>query len=395
MDRLFVLSRTWGYRDAHGSFRTQVLDGDYINKLGAGFREVTLAMVVVDSSEFEFVGAYRGALARQIRVFALKQTVRGAAMKKFHAQLTNFAAILREIRSSDHVVVFMSSLSAVWAALGARVFGKKLLLYSGNDWAADTSLKFAQAPGPLRWLAATATDRLETLVLRVADVRLVNSPQLFEKCQRLRGSSERVRPVSRFRLTDAFTREDTCRAERLRIVYPAAVIPRKNHATLLHALARLRARGVDAELLLAGAVESEQIKAELSDLTTTLGISEQVRFLGYVAGKEEMLALLRSADVFTLPSLNEGFPRVIWEAMLQSLPCAVSRIPNIVADIGQRDVTLMFDPLDADDMTTALHRIITDGELRRRLIRKGNEYACQIFAESWDEQLSRVLREWV
>ncbi len=395
MVKLFILSRTWGYRDAHGNFRTQALDGNYINKLGACFREVTLAMVVVDPSEFNFVGAYRGALARQIGVFALKQTIRGSAIKKAQAQLTNFAGILREMYSSGHVVVFMSSLSAVLTALGARAFGKKLLVYSGNDWAIDTSLKFARAPPPLRRLATTVTDLLETLVLRVADVRLVNSPQLFEKCQRLRGSSERVQPVSQFRRSDAFFREDTCRTERQLIVYPAAVIPRKNHATLLHALARLRARGVYAEVLLAGSVESEQIKAELSGLAATLGICEQVRFLGYVAGKEEMLALLRSADVFVLPSLNEGFPRVIWEAMLQSLPCAVSRIPNIVTDIGQRDVALMFDPMDANEMAIALHRIITDGDLRRRLIRKGHEYACGVFAETWDEQLSRVMRVWV
>jgi glycosyltransferase involved in cell wall biosynthesis len=289
----------------------------------------------------------------------------------------------------------MSSLSAVWAALGARVFGKKLLVYSGNDWAADTNLKFARAPALLRGLVTAITDCLETMVLRVADFRLVNSPQLSEKCQRLRGPFERVRPVSRFRLSDAFSREDTCRAEMVRIVYPAAVIPRKNHVTLLQALARLRARGVAAELLLAGAVESEQIKVELLGLAATLDVSEQVRFLGYVAGKDEMLALLRGADVFVLPSLNEGFPRVIWEAMLQSLPCAVSSIPNIWADIGHRDVALMFDPLDADDMANALYRIITDGELRRRLIHEGHAYACDVFGESWDQQLARVMLEWV
>lgn len=395
MGRLFVLSRTWGYQDAHGYFRTQALDGNYINTLGVGFPEVTLAMVVVEPSEFGFVGTYRGALFEKVRVFALKQTVRGSATKKFKTQLTNLNAILREIRSSSHVVVFMSSLSAVWASLGARVLGQKLLVYSGNDWSVDTSLKFAGAPGPLRWLAATVTDWLETLVLRVADVRLVNSPQLFKKCQGLRGSSERVRPVSQFRLSDAFSRADTCAHERVRIVYPAAVIPRKNHSTLLHALARLRARGVDAELLLAGAVESKQIRHELSGLSATLGIAEQVRFLGYVAGKDEMMTMLRGADVFVLPSLNEGFPRVIWEAMLQSLPCAVSRIPNIEADIGQRDVALMFDPLDAEDMATVLYRIITDGELRRRLISNGHSYACNVFAESWDEQLGRVLKVWV
>lgn len=395
MAELFVLSRTWGYYDAHGFPRTQAMDGDYINGLSAVFRRTTMAMVIANPAEFDFVSNYRSRLVSSIQVVPLRQTLRGSLLGKLHNQWGNLVVIMREVRSASHVVVFMSSLSAVWAALCARAFGKRLLVYSGNDWAVDTALRFRDAPGWLRGLASLVTDWLETLVLRLAEVRLVNSPQLFDKCRGLGGISERVRPVSRFHLTDAFSREDTCQGQIARIVYPAAIIPRKNHATLLRAIALLRGRGIEAELLLAGAFESEQIRTELFELVNSLGIADHIKFLGYVAGTDEMLSLLRGADVFVLPSLNEGFPRVIWEAMLQSLPCAVSRIPNIVADIGHRDVALMFDPLDAEDIATALQRIICDADLRRRLIRNGHAYACDVFAESCYQQIARVLREWI
>ena len=107
-----------------------------------------------------------------------------------------------------------------------------------------------------------------------------------------------------------------------------------------------------------------------------------------------MIELLRASDICVLPSFNEGFPRVIWEAMLQSLPCAVSRIPNIVADIGQRNIVVMFDPKSSDDMVNAIERIVEDDNLRRRLIASGRDYAEGIFAEGWEEQLVRILREW-
>jgi len=394
MGRLFVLSRTWGYKDHDNVYRTQNMDGDYINALGRSFQTVTLGMVVVDPAKFSFVCSYCGRLFENIRIVPLRQTVKGGFFRKLSAQFHNFVMVAGQVRSANHVVVFMSSVSAVLAALFARTFNKKLMVYSGNDWSVDTALKLQRAPVLARKLAVTITDGLETLVLCLANVRLVNSPQLYDKCSGMTGTSERVRPVSRVRLADVYARDDTCQGKKARILYPAAVIPRKNHATLFQAIALLRSQGTEVELLLAGGVGSDQIMAELEKLAEELCIGECVRFMGYLAGKGEMLDLFRSADILVLPSLNEGFPRVVWEAMLQSLPCAVSRIPNIVADIGGRDVALMFNPLKAEEIADTLYRIISDGKLRRRLILKSRNYACEVFAEGWDEQLSRVLREW-
>lgn len=393
MSSLFIRSRTWVYKDGNGAHRVQAMDGKYMNILSGYFARASVASVFVDQDEFSFVSSYKSVLSNNIDLIPLFQAVQGSYIKRAFAQFRNMIRITLAVQTSSHVVVFMPSISAVWAAIVAFVLRKPILLYSGNDWAADTSIKLRHATEMVRWLGAWLTDRLETLALRLAEVRLVNSPKLFDKCRAMLGVCERVRPVSNFAIGDAYLRTDSCLEPVIRIVYPAAIIPRKNHETLLHAFALLLARGVNAELRLAGASEAELLM-DLRALAEKLGISSRVRFLGYVSDKADMIELLRDSDIFVLPSLNEGFPRAVWEAMLQSLPCAVSRISNVEADLGPRDVAVLFDPLDAAGMADALYRIAADGELRRRLIHDGHAYACEIFAEGWEQQLGRVLKAW-
>lgn len=393
MSGLFIRSRTWVYKDGYGAYRVQAMDCKYINILSSYFARASVASVLVDANDFSFVSSYRATLSNNIDLIPLFQAVQGNYIKRALAQFRNMLRIALAMQTSSHVVVFMASISAVWTVIVAFILRKPILLYSGNDWAADTSIKLRHTTKMLRWIGAWLTDRLETLALRLADVRLVNSPKLFDKCRAMRGVCERVRPVSNFAISDAYLRADSCLGPVIRIVYPAAIIPRKNHETVLRAFALLQKRGLNAELRLPGASDTDLLM-NLRALAEELGISSQVHFLGYFPDKSHMIELLRDSDIFVLPSLNEGFPRVVWEAMLQSLPCAVSRIPNIEADLGARDVAILFDPLNAVDMADALYRIAADGELRRRLIHNAHAYALEIFAEGWEQQLGRVLKAW-
>lgn len=394
MPKLFILSRAWGSYGGDGGVRTQAMDGGYINALSAEFEASTVALVIADAARFAFLQKYRHTLHPAIKIFPLRQSAEGFLLARWWNRARNLVVTLRGMASATHVAVFMSSVAAVAAALAARLLGRRLLVYSGNDWAADTALNLGPRTALVRRVGAWIADGLETWVLRAADIRLVNSSQLYNKCRSMPGRCERVRPVSLFDQRDLNLRDDTCATGAVNIVYPAAIIPRKNHAVVLKALALLLRDGVNAKLLLAGGVGSNGYKETLDDLAEELCVSERVQYLGYLNNKAAMLDLYWRADVFVLASLNEGFPRVVWEAMLQSLPCAISSIPNVVADIGERDVALLFDPGSERALAVALGRIVSDGPLRRELIRRSREYALEVFSEDWKEQLTRVTGAW-
>ncbi|MDX1998031.1 MAG: glycosyltransferase family 4 protein [Thermoanaerobaculia bacterium] len=106
---------------------------------------------------------------------------------------------------------------------------------------------------------------------------------------------------------------------------------RKGVEVLLEALARLEDRGLGVRLLIAGDGEH---RAALEARATALGLDAAVRFLGR-AGAGRVRTLLAGARALVVPSIYEGMPLVVLEAMAAGLPIVASRvsgIPEVVLD---------------------------------------------------------------
>jgi glycosyltransferase involved in cell wall biosynthesis len=94
----------------------------------------------------------------------------------------------------------------------------------------------------------------------------------------------------------------------------------KNYAVLIEALAQLRARGLDAHLLLVG---DGQLRTELEQLAARLCVAEFVSFAGELPDVRPALSVM---DVFTLPSTDETFSNAALEAMAMAKPAILSNV---------------------------------------------------------------------
>jgi glycosyltransferase involved in cell wall biosynthesis len=144
------------------------------------------------------------------------------------------------------------------------------------------------------------------------------------------------------------------------ILCVAHLYPRKDVATLLKAVTRLPN---DVRLRVVG-IGPE--RARLEQLSRDLGLGGRVAFLGHVAF-QSLAAEYRNADVFCLPSRQEGFGIVFLEAMAASLPIVAARaaaVPEIVTD---GECGLLVPPGDAEALAFALDRLLDDPDERRRL----------------------------
>src|SRR4029079_13213441 len=70
-------------------------------------------------------------------------------------------------------------------------------------------------------------------------------------------------------------------------------------------------------------------RAELEARAARLGIAERVRFAGALPAGERVGAGVDAADLFVLPSHQEGLPRAMIEAMARALPCVGSTVGGI------------------------------------------------------------------
>lgn len=119
----------------------------------------------------------------------------------------------------------------------------------------------------------------------------------------------------------------------VRLLLPGTLVKRKGHACAVRALARLVRDGIDATLWLTGEASDEASKEwqeQVRRIAEAEQVPDRVQFLGW---RNDMLRLIREASVVVLPSSDEGFPRVLMEAMVLERPVVttpVGGIPDLV-----------------------------------------------------------------
>jgi glycosyltransferase involved in cell wall biosynthesis len=110
---------------------------------------------------------------------------------------------------------------------------------------------------------------------------------------------------------------------------------------LLEAVARCRRNGLDTRLTLVG---DGQYRAALEARCRVLGIQEQVVFRGQLPFGEAVRGELDRADLFVLPSRQEGLPRALLEAMARGLPAIGSSVGGIPQLLSREDLAPPSDP---------------------------------------------------
>jgi len=193
--------------------------------------------------------------------------------------------------------------------------------------------------------------------------------------------------------TTAFRRRLKISADAIVIGSVGRLAEEKGHAILLSTLAKLAPKFPELRLLFVGDGERRE---ELQNQTRRLGLEAKVSFLGIQRNIPELLSLM---DVFVLPSLTEGFPLALLEAMAAKKPVVASAVGDIPKIIQHGKNGILVEPADANGLANAIARLV---ENKPRAMALGeNAYSCvkekytlyrmlQKYLQVYDEVLSRV-----
>lgn len=135
------------------------------------------------------------------------------------------------------------------------------------------------------------------------------------------------------------------------------IISRKNYKTSIEAIANTN-DGKIHYLICGNGPETENLKG----LTSKLGISNQIHFLGF---RRDIKDLLSASDCFLFSSLQEGLPRSTMEAMAAGLPCVVSDIRGNSDLIDDGNGGYLVKPTEVSEYSKALVKIKEDISLRK------------------------------
>lgn len=179
-------------------------------------------------------------------------------------------------------------------------------------------------------------------------------------------------------------RTATVARQRPVIVHVARFYPEKAHAVIIEAAALLAQRDVDFELRLIG---DGPLRESIEQQVQALGLRDRIHFLGI---RQNISELLRDADLFILPSLREGLPISLLEAMATGLPCIVSKVGEMPGVIRDGSNGLLIEPGASAPLADAIARLCADREQAAALAGEARRTVEQNF--SIDNTTTEYLR---
>jgi glycosyltransferase involved in cell wall biosynthesis len=169
---------------------------------------------------------------------------------------------------------------------------------------------------------------------------------------------------------------------------------RKGHIFLLRALQQLQAAGLETRwrVAIAGGRGGDQ-REPLEAFAREHGFADRLHLLTH---RDDIPNLLAAADVFAMPSLWEGLPLALLEAMLAGKAIVASRISGIPEAVTDEVEGLLCPAGDVEHLAGAARRLLSDPDLRSRLAqaalaRSRREFTVEAMVDAYEARYRAAL----
>jgi glycosyltransferase involved in cell wall biosynthesis len=165
------------------------------------------------------------------------------------------------------------------------------------------------------------------------------------------------------------------------------VDPEKNPLLLIDSLGRLERKETGRyRLVLAG---GGPLVDAVRERAAVLGVADRLELRGWIPFGPELLDLYRQAHIFIHVSLNEGVPRVLYEAMACGTPIVATDVGGVRSALDDGRAGLLVPPNDLSALVDAVRQLADDPKLRKELVIRGLELVQELTLET---QAARVAR---
>jgi glycosyltransferase involved in cell wall biosynthesis len=267
------------------------------------------------------------------------------------------------------------------AAVAAGTLNVPCLIHlAGGELAALRDIRYG---GRLTWRGKAR----EALVLRAATVLTAASTPMIEHLARLGLEARRVPLGVDLHIWTPRAPVPRVPGTRARLLHVASLNRVKDQGTLLRAMGRLEAAGIDFELDVIG---EDTLQGEIHRLAAQLGLNHRVRFLGFEA-QRELRSRVATAHVLVHSSRHEAGPLVMLEAAATGVPTVGTSVGHIAEWAPEAAIAVPVG--DADRLARAIRGILEDEALRmrianaalRRAVQEDGDYTAQRFEDLYRE----------
>lgn len=168
------------------------------------------------------------------------------------------------------------------------------------------------------------------------------------------------------------------------ITWVGRFVPEKGLVYFLRAMRMVVEEHGDVRFVLVG---DGPLRAELVKLVDKLGLTGRVDFVGSI-GRVDVAELLSKSSIFVFPSLREGLPLSVLEAMACGVPVVGSDIPGVNDVVKHGENGFLVLPRDSKGLAESVLALLDDDDLRRRF----GEEARKVIVDDygWDIVLGKI-----
>jgi len=171
------------------------------------------------------------------------------------------------------------------------------------------------------------------------------------------------------------------------ILYVGRIQSRKNLPRLVEAYNAALKQGITAKLVIVG--KKDWQAEQLMEKIRQLGLESSVVFPGYVPF-DDLPLFYNAAELFVFPSIFEGFGLPVVESMASGVP-TITSFGSSLEEVAE-DGALLVDPFDTESITKALGQALTDSQLRRQLIERGQKRSAFFTHDMLAQKVLEVYR---
>lgn len=154
----------------------------------------------------------------------------------------------------------------------------------------------------------------------------------------------------------------------------ARLHPQKGHRYLIEAARSIVASHPAVRFVIVG---DGELRPELEQQVRDSNLSQNFLFLGF---RDDVKDLLKVFDMFVLPSLYEGLPNVVLEAMATGLPVVATAVDGTIELIVDDETGFLVPPKSPQDLSAKISFLLADDERRRRFGNRGRERVEQNYS---------------
>ena len=309
---------------------------------------------------------------------------------------TRLAVLIRKALYFASPLLFLANLISFWWHLG-RLRPDAVIACNGGYPASEAvlsglvasrmrgvpaALVFMSQPAPRRRSLPGYDRLLDMLVMGSVQKVVANSRGQGRSIVALRGADASKVHVVYNGIPDA---QDALTARQWAAPVTLGLVcrldPLKGVDYLLRAFAALSQRH-DIRLVIVG---DGAERTALDRLSKDLGVADQITFCGHLQG-QAMLQAINSMDIFVFPSLWEGLPYAILEAMRAGLPIVSTDVGGIPEAIGDRREGLLVPPRSEDRLAAAIEELVTNPNLASQLGQNARSRYEAAFSQSKMQQ---------